>query len=349
MSIFRSCVAAGLLLSTVAFGADVDVDAILAKDVAIDDFNDEFGDTPNQTSVGAAYGMVSFKGSAFKGGGYWYSYCDASGSTVTTIADEPVSNTDDASLFWVEDEDGEEAGGMFAFKLTTSESEEEYPYSVVACNLAGDDTKKGKVALDFSKMTELSFRAKGEGSFRILLKTSDFDGEDWGHYGYDVTLTSSWKTYTVAASKLVPEEGHAMATKKKTFVDGAAETYVMELKVKNGDDATVYIDDIKAVGMTYADFNWDISDVVIPSFNNNKVASKNLSVKGTNVSFSLAQSQNLTLTLNDIMGNKISTLFAGKAASKSINVGNMRIPNGRYLVVLSGQNTKLVQPIAIMK
>ncbi|MDO5577350.1 MAG: hypothetical protein Q4F84_09745, partial [Fibrobacter sp.] len=105
----------------------------------------------------------------------------------------------------------------------------------------------------------------------------------------------------------------------------------------------------KAEGMTYADFGWKPGDAVIPSRNMNKVAAKNLSVKGTNVSFSLAQPQKLTLTLNDIMGNKISTLFTGNVASKSIDVGNMRIPSGRYLVVLSGQNTKLVQPIAIMK
>ncbi|MDO5575619.1 MAG: immunoglobulin domain-containing protein, partial [Fibrobacter sp.] len=139
---YYSCVisnSAGSTTSNTAYlyVKSVNNDNLLSKPAVLDDFNDEYGDTPNQTTVGAVYGASKF-GIAYKGGGYWYSYCDDGGSMVTTIKGVIVSSSDDASAFLVKD-----AGdGMFAFKLITSKSKDEYPYSVVACNLAGDDTKK---------------------------------------------------------------------------------------------------------------------------------------------------------------------------------------------------------------
>jgi len=333
MSVFRLIVAASLIFSAVAFGAEeVDLDA----PAVLEDFDDAYGDDLHQTTVGAVYGIVT-GGSAWRGGGYWYIYADKKGSSVTDFEGEPVP-TNDASIL--------NQDGVLVVNLSTSESEETNSYAVAACNLLGDDDKD-KTPLDLSKMTALSLKIKGEGAFRLVLKTDDFEGEDWGHYGYDIDIDNSdWETITIPVEDLLPEDGSDAAKDKWTFDHGSDMVYVMEFKAKNGDDASIQVDDIVAEGITYADFGWDTR---ISYSHSRKASTKNLSVKGSNISFNLAQPQNLTLSLNDIMGNRISTLFTGNAASKSVNLSNMRIPNGRYIVVLSGQNTKMVQPVAIMK
>lgn len=334
MSVFRLFIAASLIFSAVAFGAE-DVEALLAQPVVLDDFEDEHGDEPDQTTVGAVYGIVT-GGAAYKGKGFWYFYKDKKGSDVTDFEGEQVTTSTTPIL---------NQEGTLIFNLSTSESEEEYSYAAVACNLLGDDAAN-KTPLDLSAMTAISFKIKGEGHCRLILKTGDFEGEEWGHYGYEIDVPADWETITIDVDSLLPEEGHDADKDGWTFAHGAEETYVLEFKAKNGDDASIQVDDIIAVGMTYADFGWDTR---ISYSHSSKASTKNLSVKGSNISFNLAQPQNLTLSLNDIMGNRISTLFTGNAASKSVNLSNMRIPNGRYIVVLSGQNTKMVQPVAIMK
>lgn len=332
MSVFRLIVAASLLLSTVAFGAkEVDLDA----PAVLEDFDDAYGDDLHQTTVGAVFGLVT-EGAAYKGGGYWYTYFDTSGSSVTDFEGEPILEGDDASIL--------NQDGVLIANLSTSDSDEENPYAVVGCDLLGTGEKP--VSLDLSEMTSLSIKIKGEGTVRLLFKTDDLKNATWGHYGYDIDLPTDWETITIDAEDILPEEWSDPYKDDWTFAHGSDKVYKLEFKVKDGDDASIQVDEIIAGGMTYADFGWDTR---ISYSHSSKASTKNLSVKGSNISFNLAQPQNLTLSLNDIMGNRISTLFTGNAASKSVNLSNMRIPNGRYIVVLSGQNTKMVQPVAIMK
>ncbi|NLW31737.1 MAG: hypothetical protein GXY77_09820 [Fibrobacter sp.] len=332
MSVFRLIVAASLIFSAVAFGAEeVDLNA----PAVLEDFDDAYGDEPDQTTVGAVYGIVT-GGAVYKGKGFWYFFKDPDGSDVTDFEGEQVTNSTVPVL---------NQEGVLIANLYTSGSDNKNPYAGVGCNLVGDD-KSNETPIDLSQMTALSVRIKGEGTVRLLFKTMDLKTAEWGYYGYDIVLPVDWETITIDAEDILPEEWSDPYKDDWTFAHGADEVLKLEFKVKDGDDASIQVDEIVAEGMTYADFGWDTR---ISYSHSSKASTKNLSVKGSNISFNLAQPQNLTLSLSDIMGNRISTLFTGNAASKSVNLSNMRIPNGRYIVVLSGQNTKMVQPVAIMK
>ena len=217
---------------------------ILSKPAVLEDFNDLYEDDPIQTTVGAVYGLTT-ESAAYKGGGYWYVYHDLDGSSVTNFEGVSVSLSNTSTI----NQEGE-----LVVNLSTSESELEYPYAAVGFNLVGNT--QDSLSLDLSGMSALSLRIKGEGHCRLVLKTGDFDGENWGYYGFDIDLPADWDTLTIDSADLLPETGHEAHINGWTFSHGADEVYEIEFRVTNGDNALLYVDDIVAKGLKYEDLNF---------------------------------------------------------------------------------------------
>jgi hypothetical protein len=337
MSIFKSIVAAGLLCSAAVYAADID----LTAPAFIDDFNDE---TPNQCAIGALYGFLNFDGMSSSGGGYWYFFQDTKGSTVTNSLGEQIAKGDESSM--VPD------STLFVNLTTSTVPALDYPFAGVGCNLAGGTETSPSEYLDLSKMTAVSLKVKGTGSVRMHFETKDIadsagiTGWDWGYYGKTITLTADWTTVTIPIDSLKPEQYSKPFDAKMTWATGKTAVNKIAFQAKNGIDAVLHVDDIKLVGMTYGDIKFPAVRVI--SYKAVK-GSNIFNVNASSISFKLAQAQDLTVSLNDVMGNKISSLYTGKTASGTINLSDKNLASGRYLVVVSGKNVNYSQPIVIMK
>lgn len=332
MSIVRSIVAACLLCSATVFAVDVD----LTAPALIDDFNDVLGDAPNQNCIGAVYGEAKLDG-AWEGKGYWYIFADNASSVKNSKGETVEASTNEETMV---------PDSTLDVTLETSTSELDYPYAGVGCNLIGE----GNDYLDISKMTAISLKVKGSGKVRLRFETKDIEDEDegWGWYGSFITLTSDWKTVTISTDSLKPEEGFTAAKTWKFKTHGAINVNKFAFQVANKTDAHLQVDDIKLEGMTYGDIKFPAGIRVI----SNKVVAKGsnmFNVNASSISFKLPQAQDLTVSLNDVMGNKIRSLYTGKTASEVINLNDKNLASGRYLVVISGKNLNYNQSIVIMK
>jgi hypothetical protein len=334
MSIVRTIFSAGLLCAATVSAQSVDLDA----PVILDDFNDVYeGSSPNQCNIGEVYGMVNYEGSPWSGGGYWYMFADAKGSTVANKDGDPiVAKSNEATMI---------PDSSMYVKLTTSTSTEQYPYAGVGCLLAGSEDGE---YLDLSKMTAITMKIKGSGKVRMHFETKDIASKSytWGWYGKEITLSSSWTEMSIPVSDLKPEKDSDPEKNSMTWSGGKSAVNKLSFQAKNGADAVLQLDDIKLVGVTYKDLKFPAAKV----FNLRAPKSVNgFSVNGSIVSFNLPKAQELNVTLTDMMGNTVSTLFSGVASSKSITINDKHLSSGRYLVVAKGKNINFFESVVISK
>ena len=333
MSIFRSIVSVCLLGSMAVFAAPPEVD--LSAPAFVDDFDDYYEDAPNQTTLGAVYGMIAYRNKPWLGGGYWYFFKDTQGSSVTNSVGEEVVVGEERTMV---------VDNALHVNLSTSGSLNTYPYAGVGCNLTGSGNN---TYIDLSGATAISMKVKGTGTVRMHLETKDIAeaGYDWGWYGKSITLTADWTPVNIPVASLLPEEYSDPDDLGWTWANGKTQVRKLAFQVKDGLDAELFVDDIQLVGMTWADFDFQVP---VMYFRTTKQGSA-FSVNKSSVSFNLAQPQKTTISLHDLMGNQVRTLFSGTAASKTIDLNSHTIPSGRYLVIMNAQNTNLVQPLVIMK
>jgi len=334
MSIVRNVLSAGLLCAA-AVSAQTSVN--LDDPVILDDFNDVFtGSSPQQCNIGEVYGMT-LGSAAYEGGGYWYMFADTNGSSVTNKDGDPiVSGSNEVTMI---------PDGSFYAKLSSSTSTEEYPYAGIGCQFTG--TEKSEDYLDLSKMTKITMKIKGSGKVRMHLETKDIKskGYTWGWYGKEITIPSSWTEMSIPVSDLKPEQYSDPEKNSMTWSDGKSAVYKISFQTKKA-DAVLELDDIKFVGVTYNDLRFPAAKVI------NLRAPKTVSgfsVNGSVVSFNLPKAQNLSVTLTDMMGNTVSTLFSGVASSKSIAINDKHLSSGKYLVVAKGKNINFSESIVISK
>jgi hypothetical protein len=328
MSIFvRSLIIAGLVLSSAVYGQKT---VNLNDPCIIEDFDDLYGDNPDQTTLGAVYAKIA---SSYKAG-FWYSYDDKSGASVKNGAGEVVDASTVPTLI---------ENNQLHVKLSTSASTATNSYAGVGFNVLTEGD-----SANFSKMTGISMKVKGSGdSVRFRIETNDIIGlgEQWGYYGFNFKPTAQWQTLIIPVANLKPEVGSTGDKKSWPFSHGATGCTKMAFQVKDGKDCELYVDSIVANGMTYADLGIKTSVILSKAVRSSSM----FFVNAASVSFKLPCAQDITVSLRDITGKQIRTLYAGTVSSKSINLNNLNVPNGQYLVMLSGKGLKATQPVVIMK
>jgi hypothetical protein len=334
MSIARNVLSAGLFCAAAA-SAQISVD--LNAPAILDDFNDVYGGSPQQCNIGEAYGFLK-DGTASAGGGYWYMFADTKGSTVTNKnGDLIASGTNEQTMI---------PDSTLYAKLSSSTSTEPYPYAGVGCQFTGTDTAS-LVYIDLSKMTKITMKIKGSGTVRMSLVTKDIvsKGYTWGYYGKDITIPSAWTELSIPISDLKPAAYSDPEKNSMTWADGKSAVGSITFQTAKS-DAVLQLDDIKFVGVTYSDLKFPVAKV----FNLKAPKAVNgFSVNGSVVSFNLPKAQELNVTLTDMMGNTVSTLFSGVASSKSITINDKHLSSGRYLVVAKGNNINFSESIVISK
>lgn len=337
---FRSLICGLCCVAGAMASGPTTVAEVKAMPAVLDNFDDLIGNEgPKQNCIGAAKGVIT-SGSMSKahtGKGYWYAYNDDESSVTNAAGDIPItaSNFDDLI---------DSTEKCLSAKLVISTASIEFPYAGFGCDLTA-----ATEFLDLSKMTALSIKAKGSGTVRVFFRTEDYDGEDWGYYGYNLTLSAAWKTTSIPKADLEPEEGSLGYEEDWTWTHGAKAVNKFHIQTIAAEgDAEVSLDDITLTGMTYADFGWTTS---IITGKTTQFCTKPLTVSDSRINYSVTQPQNLSIGLFNAMGSRVATLFNGNVAAGSHSVPmNLQssVANGNYFVVLKGAQTA-VQPITIAK
>ena len=329
MAIFRSIIAVGLLCSAAAYSADV----VQTAPAILDDFDDYYGGNPNQTTLGEVYGSITYAGQPWEGGGYWYTFDDGTSTVKNEAGEKIVPKSNEASMI------PDKALHVVITTSTTGWG------AGVGCNLIAE----GLDYLDLSKMTALTMKVKGTGEVRVEFETKDYvdGGYDWGKYGAIITLPATLTTVTIPVAEIIPEEYSDMDKAGKIWSNGSSAVRKFSFQCKTGKNADLYVDDIALTGMTYADFGWTTG--VKPGSYKSVKNPDAFSVSASSIAFKLPQTQNVKISIHDMLGNQIRSVFTGSASAKTINWNSNNLPSGNYLAVLSSKNGNYTQPIIITK
>ena len=335
-----------LCLSCFMYASAITPDDALALDAVFEDFTNRFGDKDDQNAFGAAKGTIeNGEGKAYMGGGYWYGTADAGSSVQSEAGDEIKSKIGKAI-----DATDPEARCLHVL-LTTSTSGNDISWAAVGSNLTNEDEY-----INASKVTGISVTAKGSGTIRVNLITKDYleagvEWKDWGYYGFDLNLTASKKTTEFANADIEPVEYSYGYEEELTWAhDGSKALNKIEFQVKDGDDADLYLYELKFTGVTYADFGFVKVPVVTGNIKN---TSRNaLAVKGSQIAYTIAQPQNLSIQLMNMAGCRVATLFNGNAVagSHTVNLQQLSgVAGGRYFIRMNGSDVSIMEPFTIVK
>ena len=213
--------------------------------VILDNFEDNWGDKPGQNNFGAVKGYFEYgKNNVQLGGGFWYTFADngsavMNGGATDTIFYENISK-------FIERENENSYMNVW---LKTAQSSTQHPYAGVGCSLSG--TGAGDTH-DFSNLTSLKMKVKGQGKVSLRMETKDIaDAFDWGFYQYEINLTSEWTEITIPVSSLKPPSYSEPALKGWTWDHGKKKVVKLSFQVKDSLDANLLVDDITFEGIKY--------------------------------------------------------------------------------------------------
>jgi len=332
-----------LFLSLCVFSSTIN----LTDTVVIDDFNDSYGDAPNQNTLGAVYGISSFNNQPWLGGGYWFATCDNSGSFIKNGNDELF----DASKNMSSAIDN----GVLHLQLSTKLSTEENPYAVIKCDLLSSSSDKPRKSVDLSGMESISLRIKGNESgtdiVRMAFETEDFVQAKftWGYYGKDITLPKDWTTIKITPEELTPEPWSDALGAGWQWSHGSNSVLALSFSVKGKKDAEIYIDRIAIDGLTYQDLGFKQTTTKTTLAIDHNIKPNSLFITDSRFTINLQQEQNVSLSIYSVSGRKISTIFNGKATQEIMSWNSKQVPAGSYLAVLSGKDFSSVQCFTIAK
>ena len=224
---------------------NIGIDIDLLSPAFIDDFNDALGDAPNQSALGAVHGFIVYN-KPWVGGGSWYLFKDALGSSVKNSLGEEIEYGQEGTIV---------VDSALHVTLSTSNSNQEHPYAGFGCNLIGEGRN---TYVDLSILTAISMKIKGHGTIRIHLITRDIvdAGCNWGWYGYDIDLPEDWANLVIPVSELSPDRYSEPDLQGWTWDHGKTSVIGIEFLCRGGLDAELHLDDIRLEGMTYGDFGF---------------------------------------------------------------------------------------------
>ncbi|MCX7725603.1 MAG: hypothetical protein N2053_02010, partial [Chitinispirillaceae bacterium] len=201
-----------------------------------------------------------------------------------------------------------------------------------------------KEYVDLSKMTSLSLRAKGKGVIRVYFESKYIsDKYDWGHIGYIIELTSSWKTYDIKIKDLQPAPWSDPEKDGVTWDDCKKEinTFMIEASAPadGGDkeDAEFYIDDIIFKGMKYSDI---ITPASVRSTAPTQIRKSSFRVKNRNITYTISKSEPVFFSLFDLKGCEIAKISGKSEAGTHTLTIAPKISQGKYLIRMNNSDLR---------
>lgn len=340
LRVFLCC----LLFASTAFS--ITPSEAVTMPCVFEDFTNNFGDKDEQNSLGAAKGIIeNGTGKAYLGGGYWYGTCD-NGSSLVNAEGASVTGSKVKTAI-------DEVERCMHVIMTTSTSDDDYPYAAIGSNATDQDED-----VDVSAMESLIVTAKGSGTVRVNLITRNYieNDADWGFYGADITLTAAEKTFTIPADEILPVEwsyGDPDGDGEfSTWIDdGAPEFNKIEFQVKDGDDAELYLYKVEFGGMTYGDCGFDMVGIA-----GNHLSAKGnyvnaLSVTQSEINFTVAQPQQVSVGIFNVAGSPVANLYRGNAGTgrHTVSLNGNTIANGNYFIVVKGEQFTKACPYSIVR
>jgi len=315
----------------------------------IDNFNNEYGDTPRMNRCGAAYGKAKFN-DVTKGGGLWFIYGDGYGTgggkskILKDSGGVAVDTSQSGDLI---------SGGILKAFLNTAYTGlpvADERYAGIGCLFMGSDSS---VYWDLSKMTGLSIRLRGKtstlvpadpgsGRIRVMLLTEDVvkcypKPEDaYGFFGFNIMLKGKdqwqWITIDTAFLKTVDntiagwgEAGEGKLLKWAATGNKKVNGIVFEV-LKGGENAHLEVDKIVINGGTYKTFfNFDEP------------------VAGIALQSQSLQNKSLRITQN--MNGRSVTIQYKPALTNANNISVFNV-KGRRIAAIANQNSLTVDGLS---
>lgn len=110
-------------------------------------------------------------------------------------------------------------------------------------------------------LTSIRFMAKGLGSYQVKIVTDTvYNGysadSNWGHFGYDVNLDSTWKEYVVDASDLQTPNYSPQKSDNLVWQDGCSRSMYLQWTTStvSGPTTEIWLDNIVLLGVDSTDF-----------------------------------------------------------------------------------------------
>jgi hypothetical protein len=327
-----------------AFGAaTIDLNSTLV----FDDFDDAYGDAAAQSTLGAAKASAENKSASKAGYGFWYvvakapyAYVVAGTSTHDTIGESNTKNLNDGHVL------------HYFFKLNpdTSASSDDALYPSAEVSNIFYKTKTSD-SIDLTKMTALSFKAKGTGTIWVGFMAEKILhlNSDWGTMGDTISLKATMTSYSIPISKFIPIPYSGAETKNVTWAQCQNNCCGFQLKSWNSKNAEVYMDSIVFEGVKYSDVMVKVG--VKQSFNAPAAFSNALiSINNAQVSYKINQAQNVSLSLFNANGKEMGNLFTGNASvgTHSVALPKSIIP-GTYFIRMNNAQGALSHKFTIVK
>lgn len=260
-------------------------DPIDTGGVYFEHFNNIYGDSNEQTALGAAFGTAKkSQEKSHQGGCYWYVYGDEFGSTIKNSEGEIVDSTNFNTAVI---NDTVNKKNYLHMKLKNAKEDQEksiYPFTGLGAFFRqdideNDTTKFHTKYVDLSNMKELVIKAKGKGTVKVMLITKAFDdfpdSLQWGHYQKSITLGSNMKEFAIKRDAFEPDDYHEEAKKLK-WSEVIKQVKAIHFEYGESDEELeIIIDEIRMTGMEYQrDFGFTWKKPVEVSIVNNSVVSK---------------------------------------------------------------------------
>jgi len=305
-------------------------------DVVVENFNDAY---TGQTTLGQSLGTIAHSG-------YWYGFNDVKDGGTSTITPNVISVDSQFTQAVV-------AGGPDASKclhvtinLTTAIP---YPYAAVGFHL----NTTALPWIDLTAMTSFTFMAKGAGTVRVKFLTDKVTngfpaGQNWGDMGAEVTLTTTWKKYTIAAADIVPQPFSPQATAGLTWA--ACKNKVDKVHFQTapsmlgGSSLDFYLDSLVMQGMTMQAFGGVIPISYRSSAKNQLPMNIISSARG--VTISLPWPEKISAELFSMNGSLVWPIFNG-----TLQKGSFILPvsGGNYIAAVSGNGSTVRVPLKVVK
>ena len=191
--------------------------------------------------------------------GKWYTYSDSISDVFTQdwvkILDWNESDslkTDDNvyQLF-------EEIDGSRVFHAKMKLEGDNYPYVGFGAPILSWHGESR--SSDFSNLTAIGFRAKGQGEIWVELSSAYIDtvypNQKWGQFGLNMTLDSTWQNYLITIDDLMAKP-YSKASRDDVLWEDVA-PHIQAFEIENGqsygkivdDSLEVWMDDIRFYGI----------------------------------------------------------------------------------------------------
>lgn len=182
------------------------------------------------------------------GGGGWFAYTDKFGGGNSEVL--PTSTP--GLIAAIDTSSSAFKGGSLhcTFIIDTTFSS---PYALIGCDISSSKADNSiKSWFDFSKMSAISFMAKGSGTIYLQLTCKPIISLDiYTVYEVPVTLSAQWEKHTILASD-IPNALASTATQVLTWKVGNKAVSNINFIAKKTTD--LWLDDITVEGMGVADF-----------------------------------------------------------------------------------------------